>query len=57
VIESGRLDRDPTSEIQKEEKLTGLGFPVRHRRRACALEVDVTDDAEGSGGGEDADEV
>jgi hypothetical protein len=30
---------------------------VHRRRRACALEVDVADDAEGSGGGEDADEV
>jgi hypothetical protein len=30
---------------------------VRRRRRACALEVDVADDAEGSGGGKDADEV
>jgi hypothetical protein len=30
---------------------------VRRRRQACALGVDVADDAEGSGGDEGADEV
>jgi hypothetical protein len=43
VIKSGRLDRDPTSEIKKGERLTGseLGFQVAGEKSGKgALEVD-----------------
>jgi hypothetical protein len=56
VILSGPFDADLTVEINKEGE-PHLGFPGHRQRRACTLEVDVTDDAEVSGDGEDADKL
>jgi hypothetical protein len=60
VIESERLDRDLTSEIQKGERLTGLGLGLQSPARNSgegALEVVVGDASGGSRGDGDVDEM